>query len=290
VDAVKGSEPRTPELEIPRLLGAGVGAGSLNLAFELSICPECGWRLVEHSGLLVCEGCGLVLAPVYEPPKFKPADSSFNGFNGSSISSGGLAQRALEALAGELGVPTGAALEVYKRLKRAGDGEAAAIALFASAKRCGSYISLKRACELLSKCGVKAEYPRAVRIMLAYAPLVRPTMEEALEAYAAKLGISESVKREAAESDRGRRATLLPRWCRAPPRPSPGRGAWSSLLPRWEPGPPEARFRGTAQTRVKRLGADGPGAPKGGGGMEEKRWRARTGALGRRAGAPGRGA
>jgi hypothetical protein len=159
VDAVKEPTPRAPELEIPRLLGAGVGA-RLNLAFELGICPECGWRLVEHNGLLVCEGCGLVLAPVYEPPKFKPADSS-NGFNGSSISSGGFAQRALEALAGELGVPAGAALEVYKRLKRAGVGEAAAIALFVSAKRCGSYVSLKRACELLSKCGVKADYPRA---------------------------------------------------------------------------------------------------------------------------------
>jgi hypothetical protein len=157
---------------------------------------------VEHNGLLVCEGCGLVLAPVYEPPKFKPADS-FNGSNGSSISSGGLAQRALEALAGELGVPAGAALEVYKRLKRAGVGEAAAIALFVSAKRCGSYISLKRACELLSKCGVKAEYPRTLKTMLAYAPLIRPTMEEALEAYAAKLGIGESVKREAAESETG---------------------------------------------------------------------------------------
>jgi hypothetical protein len=201
VDAVRGLEPRTPELEIPRLFGAGVGA-RLNLAFELNICPECGWRLVEHNGLLVCEGCGLVLAPVYEPPKFKPADS-FNGSNGSSISSGGLAQRALEALAGELGVPAGAALEVYKRLKRAGVGEAAAIALFVSAKRCGSYISLKRACELLSKCGVKAEYPRTLKTMLAYAPLIRPTMEEALEAYAAKLGIGESVKREAAESETG---------------------------------------------------------------------------------------
>jgi rRNA maturation protein Nop10 len=198
-NAVRGLELRAPEHEIPRLFGAGVGAGSLNLAFELSICPECGWRLIEHNGLLVCEGCGLVLAPVYEPPKFKPADS-FNGFNGSSISSIGLAQRALEALAGELGVPAGAAHEVYKRLRRyTGDGEAAAIALFASAKRCGSYISLKRACELLSKCGVKAEYPRALKTMLAYAPLVRPTMEEALEAYAAKLGISESVKREALE-------------------------------------------------------------------------------------------
>jgi len=202
VDAVKEPEPRAPELESPRPMGAGVGA-RLNLAFELNICPECGWRLVEHNGLLVCEGCGLVLAPVYEPPKFKPADSSFNGFNGFNgaphISSGGLAQRALEALAGELGVPAGAVLEVYKRLKRAGVGEAAAIALFVSAKRSGTYISLKRACELLSKCGVKAEYPRAVRAMLAYAPLIRPTMEEALEAYAAKLGISESVKREALE-------------------------------------------------------------------------------------------
>jgi hypothetical protein len=163
---VKGLEPRAPEHEIPRPMGAGVGAGSLNLAFELNICPECGWRLVEHNGLLVCEGCGLVLAPVYEPPKFKPADSSFNGFNGFNgaphISSGGFAQRALEALAGELGVPAGAVLEVYKRLRRyAGVGEAAAIALFVSAKRCGTYVSLKRACELLSKCGVKADYPRA---------------------------------------------------------------------------------------------------------------------------------
>ncbi len=53
---------------------------------------------------------------------------------------------------------------------------------------------------------------------------------------------------------------------------APGGGARSSLLPRWEPGPPEARFRGTAQTCVKRLGADGPGAPKGegyGGGRKE---------------------
>jgi len=154
VDAVKGLEPRAPELEIPRLFGAGVGA-RLNLAFELNICPECGWRLVEHNGLLVCEGCGLVLAPVYEPPKPEPfAGNSFNG--APHISSGGLAQRALEALAGELGVPARAALEVYKRLKRAGVGEAAAIALFVSAKRSGTYISLKRACELLSKCGVSA--------------------------------------------------------------------------------------------------------------------------------------
>jgi len=231
VDAVRGLEPRTPELEIPRLFGAGVGAGSLNLAFELGICPECGWRLVEHNGLLVCEGCGLVLAPVYEPPKFKPADS-FNGFNGSSISSGGLAQRALEALAGELGVPAGAALEVYKRLKRAGVGEAAAIALFVSAKRCGTYISLKRACELLSKCGVKAEYPRTLKTMLAYAPLIRPTMEEALEAYAAKLGIGESVKREAAESDRGApRHAVTPPSAQGSSTPIPWKGRPLQLAP-----------------------------------------------------------
>jgi transcription initiation factor TFIIIB Brf1 subunit/transcription initiation factor TFIIB len=156
---------------------------------------------VEHNGLLVCEGCGLVLAPVYEPPKFKPADSSFNffnGFNGAPHIVNDLARRVLKALAGELGVPAGAVLEVYKRLRRyAGVGEAAAIALFVTAKRSGTYISLKRACELLSKCGVKAEYPRTLKTMLAYAPLIRPTMEEALEAYAAKLGIGESAKREA---------------------------------------------------------------------------------------------
>jgi hypothetical protein len=52
---LRGLEPRAPELEILRLFGAGVGAGSLNLAFELNICPECGWRLIEHNGLLVCK-------------------------------------------------------------------------------------------------------------------------------------------------------------------------------------------------------------------------------------------
>jgi hypothetical protein len=39
--AVKEPEPQAPELEIPRLSGAGVGAGSLNLAFELGTCPGC---------------------------------------------------------------------------------------------------------------------------------------------------------------------------------------------------------------------------------------------------------
>jgi uncharacterized Zn finger protein (UPF0148 family) len=30
------------------------------LAFELGACPECGSRLVESNGLLVCGNCGLV--------------------------------------------------------------------------------------------------------------------------------------------------------------------------------------------------------------------------------------
>jgi hypothetical protein len=224
--------------------------------------------------LLVCEGCGLVLAPVYEPPKFKPADS-FNGFNGSSISSGGLAQRALEALAGELGVPAGAALEVYKRLKRAGVGEAAAIALFVSAKRCGSYISLKRACELLSKCGVKAEYPRTLKTMLAYAPLIRPTMEEALEAYAAKLGIGESVKREAAESDTGGAAPrCYPAFNAGLLHAHPLEGALAPACSRrGSPGRQRPGFEEPPRPAQTRLGADGPGAPKGegyGGGRKER--------------------
>jgi len=48
---VRGSEPRAPELDIPRPQGAGVGAP--DLVFELGVCPECGSRLVESSGLLV---------------------------------------------------------------------------------------------------------------------------------------------------------------------------------------------------------------------------------------------
>jgi len=54
--AVRGPEPRAPELEIPRPLGAGVGALSSSLVFELGVCPECGGRLIEHDGMPAC-GC-----------------------------------------------------------------------------------------------------------------------------------------------------------------------------------------------------------------------------------------
>jgi len=53
--AMRGPEPRALELEIPRPLGAGVGA--LDLVFELGVCPECGGRLIESNGLLVCGNC-----------------------------------------------------------------------------------------------------------------------------------------------------------------------------------------------------------------------------------------
>jgi len=46
--AVKGLEPRAPELENPRPLGAGVGVCFL----DFQLCSECGSKLVEHNGLL----------------------------------------------------------------------------------------------------------------------------------------------------------------------------------------------------------------------------------------------
>jgi len=173
-------------------MGAGVGA----LVFELGVCPECGSRLVESGGLSVCEGCGLVAAPVYEPPKLGgPAPLAPAA---AANPARGFYERALEAVAGELGIPAKAALELYRRLKKVvAPEEAAAVALFVAAKRCGSYVSLARVCELLSRCGVEVTYSRAVRAMLACGALIRPTLEEALEVYAQKLGLSEAVKREA---------------------------------------------------------------------------------------------
>jgi len=193
---MRGPEPRALELEIPRPMGAGVGA-RVSLVFELGVCPECGGRIVEHGGLLVCSGCGLVAGPVYEAPKLDgsaplvPAAAPANPARG-------FYERAVEAVAGELGLPAKAALELYKRLKAlVAPEEAAAVALFVTAKRCGSYASLARVCELLSRCGVEVTYSRAVRAMLACGALIRPTLEEALEVYAQKLGLSEAVKREA---------------------------------------------------------------------------------------------
>jgi len=191
---VRGPEPRAPELESPRPLGAGVGA--LDLFFELGVCPECGGRLIESNGLLVCENCGLVASPVYAPPKL---DSPAPIAPAVSVNPArGFFERAVEAVASELGLPAKAALELYRRLKAlAAPEEAAAVALFVTAKRCGSYVSLARVCELLSRCGVEVTYSRAVRAVLACGALIRPTLEEALEVYARKLGLSESVKREA---------------------------------------------------------------------------------------------
>jgi len=193
-NAMRGPEaPRALELEIPRPMGAGVGAPSL--AFELGVCPECGGRLIESNGLLVCENCGLVASPVYAPPKLdSPAPIAAAPVNPAR----GFLERAVEAVAGELGIPAKAALELYKRLKAlAKPEEAAAVALFVTAKRTGAYASLARVCELLSRCGVEVTYSRAVRALLACGALIRPTLEEALEVYAQKLGLSESVKREA---------------------------------------------------------------------------------------------
>jgi len=194
-NAMRGLEPRAPDLEIPRPLGAGVGA--LDLVFELGVCPECGGRIVESGGLLVCENCGLVAAPLYAPPKLDPTANLAPSAPAANPARG-FHERAVEAVAGELGLPAKAALELYRRLKAlAKPEEAAAVALFVTAKRCGAYVSLARVCELLSRCGVEVTYSRAVRALLACGALIRPTLEEALEVYAQKLGLSEAVKREA---------------------------------------------------------------------------------------------
>jgi transcription initiation factor TFIIIB Brf1 subunit/transcription initiation factor TFIIB len=167
------------------------------LAFELGVCPECLSRLVESSGLLVCENCGLVAAPVYAPPKLDPT-ANLAPIAAPVNPARGFHERAVEAVAGELDIPAKAALELYKQLKAlVKPEEAAAVALFVTAKRCGSYASLARVCELLAKCGVEVTYSRAVRALLACGALIRPTLEEALEVYARKLGLSESAKREA---------------------------------------------------------------------------------------------
>jgi hypothetical protein len=98
-NAMRGPEPRALELEIPRPLGAGVGA-RVSLVFELGVCPECGGRIVESGGLLVCEGCGLVAAPVYEPPRLELGSSALLAASVNPVH--GLYERAVEAVAAEL--------------------------------------------------------------------------------------------------------------------------------------------------------------------------------------------
>jgi hypothetical protein len=69
--------------------------------------------LIEHNGLLVCENCSLVAAPVYAPPKLDSSAPIAAPVNPAR----GFYERAVEAVAGELGLPAKAALELYRRLK-----------------------------------------------------------------------------------------------------------------------------------------------------------------------------
>ena len=147
---MRGPEPRAPELEIPRPQGAGVGAPfsglSSSLAFELGVCPECGGRLIEHNGLLVCESCGLVAAPLYAPPKLDPTANlapavSVNPARGfyeravEAVAAGESRLRALQAAEGSREAGGGGSRravrdgEALRRLRFPSEGLRAALAL-----------------------------------------------------------------------------------------------------------------------------------------------------------------
>jgi len=153
---------------------------------------------VESCGLMVCSECGLVARPVYVSSSRVGVNywSSKRRFRDDYVNE---VEKVLETLAAELGVPGNAVLELYKRLKKKAGYEAAAVALFVAAKRNGSYVSLKRACELLSLYGVPVRRKRALETMLALSNQLRPTFEEALKTYAEKLSLPASVKERASE-------------------------------------------------------------------------------------------
>jgi hypothetical protein len=126
-------------------LDAGVETRLPNLGLELGFCLECGGRLIEHGWLLVCEERGLVAGLVYELPQPEFEHAGGYAVNSATREPPGFVERASKALAEELRVPAKAVFEVYKRLrKRAGVGEAAALALFLSAERCDTYTFLRR--------------------------------------------------------------------------------------------------------------------------------------------------
>jgi len=147
---------------------------------------------------MVCSECGLVARPLYVCSRrvnenHWKVKRLFRNYYVNEI------EKVLETLAAELGVPSNTVLELYNRLKKNAGYEAAAVALFVAAKRNGGYVSLKKACELLSKHGVPVRRRRALETMLAFSNQLRPTLEEALKTYAEKLGLPASVKEQAAE-------------------------------------------------------------------------------------------
>lgn len=155
---------------------------------------------MESCGLIVCSKCGFVVSPVYVSSRKVVEDYRKGRRNFRENSNGSGVEKVLEALASELGVPSSVVLEFYNRLKRrVGKGEAAAIALFVAAKRNGGYVSLGKACRLLSLYGVPARRERALKALLALSSQLRPTLEEALRTYAEKLSLPTNVLERAAE-------------------------------------------------------------------------------------------
>ena len=154
---------------------------------------------MESCGLVVCSECGLVARPVYVSSRREDGRARKGKRHTRENHHGDVVGRVLESLAAQLGAPSCAVLELYGRLKKIAGYEAAAVALFVATKRNGSYVSLKKACELLSLYGVPVRRKRALEIMLVLSNRLRPTFEEALETYAEKLGLSSSVKARAAE-------------------------------------------------------------------------------------------
>ncbi|MCX8180229.1 MAG: hypothetical protein N3E41_02455 [Thermofilaceae archaeon] len=77
--------------------------------------------------------------------------------------------------------------------------EAAAITLFAVSKMEGGYVSLKRACNLLTLHGVDVSYRKSIRALLRTCgkPGFYPSPLKALEVYAKKLGLQGHVVEEA---------------------------------------------------------------------------------------------
>lgn len=148
-------------------------------------CPECGGRAVETTEFLVCGSCGLVLGQLIEEGCYWP--------NATWV---------LFEAAERFGVDYDECLKLYRTAVGRGvaRGAALAVAIYASIRRRGEHVPLKRICEWLNSRGIAANHAQALKILFRLSGLIgRPRPEELVKVYAAKLGLDGEVTERALE-------------------------------------------------------------------------------------------
>lgn len=152
-------------------------------------CPECGGRVVENEGFLVCGSCGLVYDRVVESISSQSTEVGSQGYAWALFESAQHFRLSLDDC-----------YRFYRVARFAGASResALAIALYVALRERGDHVPLRRVCSALAALGVKVNHKRAIKdLFKASRYLPRPTPLSAVKVYARRLRLSAEIVQRA---------------------------------------------------------------------------------------------